>query len=125
MRKRILTIEESKELYERELEGMLAAAEGSTEIAAYWWTRITRLKAEAKGNVVVAEITPEQVEQLLRNYFEQDFDEDDIDVIAAYLGLMCPSKVEVLFDDDGEWKGFCVIEEEEEEEEHDSLEDCE
>ena len=123
MRKRNLTIEESNDLFDRELEGMLAAAEGCSATAAYWWSRLTGNRAEAKDGKVVAEITPEHVELLLRDIFENDndFDTDDLDQVAGCLRLLCPSQVEILCDDEGDWTGLQVIEEEEQE----SLEDCE
>lgn len=122
MNERVFTIEESQELFERELEGMLAAAEGDPRDSAYWWSRITGNMAKAKDDVVVAEITPEQVELLLRDFFENDFDTDDLDQVAKCLRLLCPSQVEVLCGDDGDWTGLRVTDEELP---HESLDDCE
>ena len=102
MKKNFVIAEKAIELFRDELEGMFAAAEGCPEDSAYWWTRITEGKAEATpdGKVLI-EVAPEQVERLLRERFEQSFDESNLQQVCDYLGLLCPPNFEVGIDEDG------------------------
>ena len=108
MSKRILEIDEATELLRDELEGVIGAVE-CPEHAAYWLTRLTGAKAEAKADILVVELTPERVELLLRGYYDKHVDMEKPDEVADELELICPATVEVLIDDEtGDWTGVSV-----------------
>ena len=91
MKKRFVTAAKAIEWFRSELERMYQAAECNAEQAAYWWNRITDAKAEATpdGKVLI-EVDPYQVERLLREYFEESFNEHNLQRVCFYLGLLCP-----------------------------------
>ena len=102
MKKTLLTPEETVDRFRDELEGMFGAAEGHPEDAAYWWTRMTGGKANANDDGIVSiEVTPDQVERLLREHFDETVDESDLNQLASYLGMLCPSSFEVVRNDEG------------------------
>ena len=107
MTKMFLDIEEAKDRFYSELEGAFDGAACDARIAAYWWNRLTGNKAHFNGDgKAVIEIDPENVEQLLRVMFDEHFDDDDLDQLAHYWGLVGPTTIEVILGDDGEYKGL-------------------
>lgn len=71
------------------------------------------LRAEQQGDTLLIEVDLDHVGQLLRCFFEDSVESEldgDPELLAYYWRLLCPSSVEVLYDESGELADVVITE---------------